>query len=387
MEKEDLVRIAGPDRVRPAAAEDSVSGVDGRLVVSPRSTGEVSAIMGLDGGPVIVRGNGTKLAWGAAPRSVEVVLDMSTMDQVVEYAPSDLIAIVQPGLPMRAFQQLLAEKGQRFALDDPTGAGTVGGTVVANASGPRRFRFGSARDLVIGVTTVLADGTVAKAGGKVVKNVAGYDLMKLMIGSLGTLAVVTELAVRLHPLPPATAVVAVEVADPDAAQRAVLHTLQAQSAPTAVELDWTEHRLYVLFEGSPDAVARRAGECADSLGGAVQPEFPPHLERYPAGILVKSTFVPNGLSDVLSALEAFPGARIHGQAGTGVLYAGVDSSTPDALSQLRAAVAAHGGSAVVLGAADLDVWGPVGTVDLMRRVKAEFDPDNRLSPGRFVGGI
>ena len=152
---------------------------------------------------VVARGAGTTLGWGTPPERLDVVLDMTAVTGVVDHAAGDLVVVVQAGTPMAELQSVVAEAGQQLALDSPYPEATVGGTLAMSTSGPRRLLYGTARDLLIGMTFVRADGVVAKAGGRVVKNVAGYDFGKLLTGSYGTLGVITEAVFRLHPLPAA----------------------------------------------------------------------------------------------------------------------------------------------------------------------------------------
>src|SRR5919199_6892806 len=187
---------------------------------------------------VVPRGRGTKLAWGRPPERVDLLVDLSRMAAVQDHAAGDLIVDVRAGTPLTAVQETVARAGQRLALDDPLGGATVGGALATNLSGPLRVGFGSARDLLIGVTLVRADGVVAKAGGRVVKNVAGYDLGKLVIGSFGTLAVITGAVFRLHPLPAARSVVRVPVDRPEEAQRLAQDVVHAQVVPAAGGVDW-----------------------------------------------------------------------------------------------------------------------------------------------------
>ena len=173
-------------------------------------------------------------------------------------------------MPLADLQAALAPAGQWLALDPPEPRATVGGVVAANASGPRRLRYGTVRDLIIGITVVLADGTVAHAGGKVVKNVAGYDLAKLFCGSLGTLGMVVEAIFRLHPLPAATAVVTVQVESPTEAGRAVQRLRRSALEPSAAELVVGElgwpGRLTVVFEGIQPGVEAQAAAAVELLG-------------------------------------------------------------------------------------------------------------------------
>src|SRR5207247_2459349 len=174
-------------------------------VVEPGSVDEVATLLrdaSRDGLAVIPRGGGTKLDWGRPPRRADLVLSTVRLDRVLEHAWGDMTATVEAGCTVARLQHALAEHGQRLACDPlwPERA-TIGGILAASDNGPLRARFGALRDLIIGVTLVLADGTVAKSGGKVVKNVAGYDLPKLATGSFGTLAVITQAVFRLHPLP------------------------------------------------------------------------------------------------------------------------------------------------------------------------------------------
>lgn len=395
----------------PGAA-DHVDGVVPGVVARPTTTEEVAEVLRAataHGLSVVPRGGGTKLSWGTAPRSADVLLDVSALDQVLDHAAGDLIVAAQAGTRLADLQQVVAQGGQRLALDETVPGTTVGGMLATNTSGPRRTAVGSARDLLIGITMVRADGVVAKAGGRVVKNVAGYDLGKLLIGSAGTLGVIVDATFRCHPVPAASQWVTVPVADPAAALAASQAVLHAQVVPAAVEVDWTEGSgtVSVLLEGREDGVAGRAEATRAILGdgATTSDEAPGGGAAYPwdtaatgddRSTALKLTFSLSALDEVLGAV-AGTAAHLRGSAGSGVLYAALPPATPvgevaATLETLRAVCTARGGAAVVVDApaavkGAVDVWGPVPALDLMRRVKDQFDPDHRLSPGRFVGGI
>ncbi len=376
-------------------------------VASPTSTAEVAEVMRDAAGrglSVIPSGRGTKLTWGMPPTSADVLLDLSGLDQVLDHQPGDLIAEVQAGTPLADLQQVVGGEGQRLVVDEMLSGSTVGGMVAAHTSGPQRMLAGTARDLLIGITVVRADGVVAKAGGRVVKNVAGYDVGKLMIGSFGTLAVITSAIFRLHPVPEAHRWVGAPVTDAEEAHRLAHAVIHSQAVPGAVEVDLAADgrgTVTVLLGGRAEAVEQRAGTVRDLLGAGatVAEEAPEGWASYPwrdGETALKLTCALSGLRGVLAAASA-AGAAVRGSAGTGVLYAALPADVPvdrvaEAVRRLRATCTEAGGSLVVVDAPAavkqaVDVWGPVPALDLMRRVKDQFDPDHRLSPGRFAGGI
>ncbi|MGW4638709.1 FAD-binding oxidoreductase [Sphaerisporangium sp. NPDC004334] len=420
------VRAATPDDA--AARAPGLGRLAPRWIASPESTGQVAALMRAaaeHGLAVVATGGGTKLGWGAPPERCDLLLCTRRMDRVLEHAAGDLVARVQAGVPTEALAGALASSGQELALDVPVEGATVGGTLAAATAGPRRLRYGTARDLLIGITVVLADGTVAHSGGKVVKNVAGYDLGKLFTGSLGTLGVITEATVRLHPLPAARAWIGVTVpgldALPDLAALA-----GSQTEPSAVEIDrpCADGPLTVaaLFEGvAAGERAKAAGEllggapvasellggapvASELLGGAPVASEPPSWwgrlpgEEFLLELRVRPAFAVPALAAVARAAREAGDLPVHvrGSAASAVLHLALPSDAAPAragtfVSVLRSDLAAHGGRLVVwtapADAADrLDRWGPAGAATLMRRVKERFDPGGRLSPGRLPTG-
>jgi glycolate oxidase FAD binding subunit len=367
------------DLTRPAKDDDVVGGVPARLVAAPASTEEAAALIrAAQDLAVVVRGAGTKIDWGVPPRELDLIIDTHRISGVVEHAAGDLITVVRAGTPLAEID--LGD--QVLALDGPAGA-TVGGTVATGTSGPRRLHYGGVRDLLIGITVVRPDGKVAKAGGKVVKNVAGYDLGKLFTGSYGTLGLITECAFRLHPRPRAASYVVAKAPPADAAR-----VREARVAPAAIEYDSATGELAVLIEGTAEGVRERSLKIAELIGGDVA-DGPPGwwgVDPWPEGGIAMKLSVP--LSKVPDLVDG--GDPVRGSAGTGVLYAGAAGITE--VERLRGLCVRLGGHAVVLTAPPpvrdiLDMWGPVPGLALMRRIKDQFDPGHRFAPGRFVGGI
>ncbi len=416
----DALSAACP-ATRDGLPSDAVAGIVPALVGSPASTAEASALLAAAAAhdlTVVPRGAGLGLGWGLPPASCDLVVDMSLMGEVIEHAAGDLVARVQAGATIGHLASVLAQAGQQLALDAPAHA-TVGGVVATGTAGPRRFRYGAPRDLLIGLTAVRADGVVAHSGGKVVKNVAGYDLGKLFSGSQGTLGVITEATFRLHPLPAAVAYVTAEfgAAERAGATAAVAAAAGSALVPSAVELDWPGGssrplRVGVLVEGTTAGVADRAKRMSELLaaaGGAplvaVSATVPPRWGQLPSSsTVIRTTFWVGKLPGVLDALvtaAADAGLRpaVSGPAGAGALYACLDPRTSDdaaarfvqGLRDRLGAAAAPRGSVVVLTAppavlAAVDAYGPVPGAALMRAVKDQFDPGYRMFPGRLAGG-
>src|SRR5437588_1943791 len=222
----ELGALVGSERMRAATPADAVDGVQPQQMVEPESSEQIAAILkwaASCGVAVIPRGGASKLSWGNPPTRADLVLSTARMDRVLEHAWADLTVTVEAGCTVQQLQQTLAQHGQMLAIDPlwPERA-TVGGILATNDSGSLRVRFGGLRDLIIGITVVLPDGTIARSGGKVVKNVAGYDLQKLMTGALGTLGVITEAIFRLYPLPREVRTLTFAARDYNDAQRLLL---------------------------------------------------------------------------------------------------------------------------------------------------------------------
>ena len=368
---------------RPVTDEDAVLGVRPRYVVEPSTVAEAAAVMRVaheEGMTVVPRGNGTRLRWGAAPRACDVVIDTRKLDRVIEHASGDLVVTVEAGLPVRALQDVLRTTGQQLALDSPLPS-TVGGLVATAAAGPRRLLYGAARDLLIGVTVVRADGTIVKSGGKVVKNVAGYDLGKLYTGSFGTLGLIVRASFRLHPLPEQQVYVTTDGRDPARRVQALLH---GSLVPSAIEVDG-DGTVAALFEGT--AAWSRAEDAVELLGaGASASGTPPAWwGRYPEGdVLLEVQGKPTDLTGLLTVRDTW----LRGSAGSGIWFLGTSAeAAPRVVAKLREHLPTVVRQAPLELHETLDLWGPTPALSLMRRVKDQFDPDHRLSPGRFIGGI
>jgi glycolate oxidase FAD binding subunit len=423
---QDALAAACAD-LRRAGPADAIAGVLPAWVAAPASTAEAAATMRAAAGlglTVVPRGTGSRLSWGLPPRSCDLVIDTGRLDRVLEHASGDWIARLQAGVRMERLAEVLSRAGQQLSLDVPVpaggDAGTVGGVLATGMAGPRRLRYGTPRDLVIGITVVRADGRLARSGGKVVKNVAGYDLGKLFAGSFGTLGLIVEATFRLHPVPAATAYVTLECAGTAEAAAAVAAAVESQLQASAVEIDRpvpaAPVRVGVLLEGSPAGVPERVTGMRELLGpGATAAEEPPGWWGHGAAAasdsaLIRIAFWSGALGDVLDGLDAVAAATgldpaVGGSPGAGVLYAAVDSlAEPEAVARFVAMLRADverapaagfppaRGSVVVLNAPPLvrtavDMWGPVPGAALMRSVKDQFDPGQRMAPGRFAGGI
>ncbi len=369
-----------------------------------------------EGRTVRIVGAGTKLGWGSSDVSADVELHTRALDRVVAHDAGDLTATLEAGVPLELAQRTFAAAGQMLALDPPlaaTGAAdsatdpdahpgpTIGGVVATADSGPLRHRYGAPRDLVVGATVALSDGTIAQAGGKVIKNVAGYDLAKLFSGAFGTLGLILSVNVRLHPLHE-TSVTALGAASDAAVLRAAAVALAA--APLefeALDVAWKDGRGGLLARCAGREATRRAHRAARLMRDAgltevdVTDQDGQLWERQRAGqrspdqAMVRVAAAPTELGAVLAAVEALDGTLV-GRAALGASFVEV---APDAVGRLRGALP-QTARAVLLDApqelrAGGESWGaPSGPeLELMRRVKARFDPTHTCNPGLFVGGI
>ena len=386
----------------------------GRLE-QPTTVTDAAQLLRETNGTVLFRGGATKLDWGGRVDAPDLVLDTTHLQGILTHNPADMTASVRAGTTLTALQEHLSADGQWLALDPPTAqtGATIGGLLAAGDSGPSRLRYGALRDLVIGVTLVLADGTVARSGGHVIKNVAGYDLAKLVHGSLGSVALVAEVVVRLHPRPASSVTTAAEV-DATAATTATLAIAASPLEPAAVE--WVSNgdsgHLYVRIDGTAayvEASAQRLVTLLAGLGITASPlptdDARAAWQSHSSAVLgadhetvVRVAGLPSDLGSLAGhtrqvAAAAGLEAQLVSSVALGLHTVRLQGGEPAAHAQAFTAIrerALQQGASVLLRSRPpeldtfVDALGPgPSTVDLLRRIKTQFDPTSRCAPGRF----
>jgi glycolate oxidase FAD binding subunit len=442
--KQRLEEIVGAAHLRggTAAAAFAVDGVTPALVVHPASQEEVSSVVTACtemGAVIIPWGGGTAIGMGNRPARADVVVVLDRLNRVVEFDAANLNVTVEAGMRLADLRGELAGQRQFLPLDPPAGdKATVGGLLAANGSGPCRLLYGTARDWVLGMRVVLPNGERIRCGGKVIKNVSGYDMNKLFIGSLGTLGIITEATFKLLPLPAVRASVAGVFAELGQAAGVVTKVLDSVLLPEAMELlgadavallgpglglEATGYGLAVSLAGSRETVERQVRHFTGLFQGAkarLTATLPDERTAWktvrnvfdllpgppPERILCKIGVVISRTVDMLAAAEALARrqglrAAVIAHAGSGVVRAcyllGPEAPPVEVMAggieELRREAEKAEGSLVLQAApaalkAHLDAWGkPGGAFDVMRRLKAEFDPQALCNPGRFLGGI
>jgi glycolate oxidase FAD binding subunit len=369
-----------------------------------------------EGRTVRIVGAGTKLGWGSSDVAADVELHTAALDQVVAHDAGDLTATLQAGVPLELAQRTFAAAGQMLALDPPLGGvgvaesdppdiaptgPTIGGVIATADSGPLRHRYGAPRDLVVGATVALSDGTIAQAGGKVIKNVAGYDLAKLFSGAFGTLGLILSVNVRLHPLHETSVTALGAASDAAVLSAAAVALSRAPLEFEALDVAWKAGRGGLLARCAGREATRRAQRAGRLMRDAgltevdVTDQDGQLWERQRAGqrspeqALVRVAAMPTDLGAVIGAADACGGTLV-GRAALGASFVEV---APDAVGRLRGALPRAARAVLLDAPAPLrtggESWGaqPGPELELMRRVKARFDPTHTCNPGLFVGGI
>jgi glycolate oxidase FAD binding subunit len=417
----DLRALVGAERMRPSMLADAVDDVLPQMVIEPGTPQEVARALKIAtsaGLSVVPRGGASKMDWGNPPRGGAIqngglILSTRRLNRVVEHAWGDMTATAEAGCTFQQLQQTLAEHGQRLALDPlwPDQA-TIGGILATNDSGPLRIRFGSLRDLIIGITLALPDGTLAKSGGKVVKNVAGYDLPKLATGSLGTLGIITQAIFRLHPVPHESRTLSFSNTDSRTMNALVLAIQDCNMVPTGVQVragSSSTPEVDLRFEGTAAGCEAQIEQTLRIASGARRIESPADVWNARStlwggaepSVVCKFSLLPADLGTFLDLIRKaseplqWPWRLVAQAVGVGYLrLEGNDTGALlNVLQDLRKNLETRGGSLVILRCpleikSKMDVWGSAGdALPLMRSIKAQFDPTGALNPGRFIGGI
>ncbi|PDV98419.1 FAD-binding oxidoreductase [Candidatus Chloroploca asiatica] len=395
------------------------------LVVEPGSVEEVAqvvAAVAAEGMTVVPYGGGTRQAWGAPVASTNVVVVRTTrLNQVLIYEPDDLTISLQAGMTAAALNATLADNGQMFPLDVPLPhQSTIGGLLATAMDGPRRLGYGTSRDLLLGVQVVEASGRISKAGGMTVKNVSGYDLMKLYTGSLGTLAIIVAANFKLIPRPNAEASLLCSFATPEQAFQLIEGVRISQLTPMALEYvegltfaPFTNSTIQVALrtEGLSAAVERHLHELTARTAQAGGQAYPLHDEAHRQlwaqlndlpqtatvaddELVIRLTTLPSQLALALTrarttAHELGITLTVSARSLNGVAYLRARGND-EQLRTWHNRLYAHQPTTAVLGGPlhlrrEMPAWGqPPTTVEVMRRIKHQFDPTNRLNPGRYV---
>lgn len=385
-------------------------------ILEPSSAAEVAAFLRQatdQRQAVVARGNGTKARWGVPSRRTDAILSLARLSEPIEHCAGDLTVTAPAGATLQAVNAVLAREGQWLPLDPWAGAqSTIGGLLATNDSGPRRLRSGAPRDLVIGIDYALADGRRAKAGGRVVKNVAGYDMGRLLCGSFGSLAVITRATFKLSPIPSASRTIVIDVPTEGAYTRLARALAASPLTPSAVEVQAPGVRLLVRFETTTTAAEEQAahvlslaaaqGASAALVDGAAEDAV---WTEHAAGVkrdsatLLRVSALPTQVGPLLGILDTSSADvqwRLAGRALLGVILVSLQGEA-HAVSQVVAAIrrltAGTSGHVAVLMAppavaANTPAWDdPGGASVVMRAVKAQFDPHGTLCPGGGPGGL
>lgn len=417
----DLAAICGEDYICEQPADRQIYGQTPLLAVAPGSIDELSqtvARLAAEPLAMVPWGGGTQQSWGRPPNRPFVVIETHRLHRILDYTPDDLTISVEAGLTLGTLSAALAENRQMLPLDAPLPArATIGGLLATAMDGPRRLGYGSARDLLIGIKVVEATGRVSKAGGMVVKNVSGFDMMKLYLGSFGTLAIIASANFKLIPQPRAAASILCRAATPAPLWKVANAIAVSQLTPVAVEyvegvaVTGASYALAVRTEGLPAAVERHVrdvtafatqfGVSAEPLRDAEHEQLWAALNDVPQTALVAAdelvvrvTCLPANLSTILTeARTAAQHADLPFQSTArslnGVAYLRVRGPHP-ALREWYTALLNAAPQATLLAAplslvAELPAFGShVPNRELMQRIKQEFDPAHLLNPGRFV---
>jgi len=441
---DEFKRIVGVENLLLNKDELSYYTVDGicpEVVVFPSEESQVKRILESayrHDATVIPRGHGSKMGLGGIPTRTDVILSLERLNSVIELLPDDLTVTVQAGITLSELQRRLLPKNLTLPIDPPGGRkispvlATLGGIVATNSNGPGRLKYNSLRDLIIGIKVILADGTVIKAGGKTVKNVSGYDMKKLFIGSLGTLGVIIEITARLAPLSEAGQTILASFAELPQATKVVANILKSELLPTSIELFSpvgadllgmpSEHFLLVIdIEDVKESVSRQSGQIKqicenekssnvnaiqgqerDALLGRIQ-DWPMIDAESDTQVCCKISVPIGRVAEAFQAIEntAEQGkldTTIMSYAGSGIIYVILTPQTDQAqfevtIENLALMAQQFGGISIVEHASaeikrNIDVWGANRSdIDLMRQIKKQLDTKNLLNPGRFVGGI